>query len=318
MHSIATPTLWIAFAALVVVALVVDFIVLRAEGPHRVSMREALWWSLAWIALALAFNAALWFYADLRLGREAANVIGLEFFTGYLLEKSLAVDNIFVFLMIFSSFAVPIELRQRALMLGVLGALVLRGVMIFVGAALVARFDWILYIFGVFLFVTGLRMLRGHGEQPDIMQHPVLLWIRRGLHMTDGFHGTALSVVENGRRAFTPLFAVLVLIAVCDVIFAVDSIPAIFSVTTDPFIVLTSNVFAVLGLRALFFVLARMADKFHLLGYGLAATLIFIGTKMLIAGFWHMPISLALGVVVLLIGGSIVASLAIPPSAERE
>jgi tellurite resistance protein TerC len=313
MHSIATPALWAAFALVVVVALAVDFLVLRAHGPHRVTLREALWWSLGWIALALAFNAALWLWTDAAAGREMANDVGLEFLAGYLIEKSLAVDNIFVFLMIFNAFRVPPEQRQRALMLGVLGALALRAVMIFIGAVLVARFHAILYVFGVFLIVTAIRMLRGGGPAPDIQNHRALGWMRRWLHLTGEFHGSRLSVIEDGRRAFTPLFVVLVLIAICDVIFAVDSIPAIFAVTEDPFIVLTSNVFAVLGLRALFFLLAGMADRFHLLGYGLAAVLFFIGVKMLLAGIWPIPIGIALGVVALLIAGSIVASLYWPP-----
>ena len=318
MHTIGTPGLWVAFSLIVAAALAVDFLVLRAAGPHRVAFREAVYWSLAWIGLALAFNAGLWWWLDLNAGRAVANQIGMEFLAGYVIEKSLAVDNIFVFLMIFNYFAVPTERRQRALMLGVLGAIVLRGLLIFVGAALVARFHWILYVFGLFLVVTGVKMLVNSGNEPDLESNPVLRWMRRTLHLTDGFRGDALSVVENGHRHFTPLFAVMVLIAICDVIFAVDSIPAIFAVTEDPFVVLTSNVFAVLGLRALFFLLAGMAEKFHLLSYGLAAVLLFIGGKMLLASFLPIPIGIALGIVALLIGASIAASLYWPPRSDAK
>ena len=313
MHSIATPGLWAAFFAVLVAALAVDFVLLRSRGAHRVSFREAAGWSVAWVALALAFNAGLWWWLDAHAGRAVADEIALEFLTGYLVEKALAVDNIFVFLMVFNYFAVPAELRQRALMLGVLGAIVLRAVMILVGAALVARFHWILYLFGLFLFATGVKMLFASNQAPDLEQNAILGWMRRHLRLTRDFRGSALRVVENGRRAYTPMFVVMVLIAVTDVIFAVDSIPAIFAVTLDPFVVLTSNVFAVLGLRALFFLLAGMADRFHLLGHGLAAVLLFIGAKMLLAGVWKIPIGVALGVVALLIAASIVASLLIPP-----
>lgn len=313
METIGTPGLWIAFSAVVIAALAVDFLVLRSSGAHRVSFREATIWSIAWIALALVFDAGLWWWVDLHAGRAAANEIGLEFLTGYLVEKALAIDNIFVFLLVFNTFAVPAELRQRALMLGVLGAIALRAVMIFVGAALVARFHWLLYFFGLFLLVTGVRMLVSAQSEPDLDGNPVLRFMRKHLRITRDFHGDKLRVVVDGRHAFTPLFVVLVLIAVIDVVFAVDSIPAIFAVTLDPFVVLTSNVFAVLGLRALFFLLAGMADRFHLLGYGLASVLVFIGTKMLIVEWIKIPIGVALGVVGMLIAASIVASLVFPP-----
>ena len=312
MHSIATPGLWAAFAVVLVAALAVDFLLLRAAGPRRVSFHAAAIWSLAWIGLALAFNLGLWAWLDASAGRSAANEAGLEFLTGYLIEKALAVDNIFVFLMVFNSFAVPPELRQRALMLGVLGAIVLRAVLILLGAALVAEFHWILYLFGLFLFATGVKMLLAANPAPDLQRNPVLGWMRRHLRLTHDFRGDALSVREGGKRWYTPMFVVLVLIAVTDVIFAVDSIPAIFAVTLDPFIVLSSNVFAVLGLRALFFLLAGMADRFHLLGHGLAAVLLFIGAKMLLAGVLKIPIGIALGIVALLIVASIVASLLLP------
>ncbi|MBO9661506.1 TerC family protein [Dokdonella sp.] len=313
MHSIGTTSLWTAFTLIVLAALVVDFLVLRSGGPHRVSFREALVWSLAWVGLALAFNLGLWWWLDGQAGRAVANDIALEFLTGYVVEKSLAVDNIFVFLMIFNYFAVPAEQRQRALMLGVLGAIVLRAILIFIGAALVAKFHWILYLFGLFLIVTGVKMLLAANQEPDLEANPMLRWIRKHLPLTKEFHGSALRVLDGGKHRYTPLFVVMLLIAVTDVIFAVDSIPAIFAVTEDPFVVLTSNVFAVLGLRAMFFLLAGAAERFHLLSYGLAAVLLFIGTKMLIADVYKIPIGIALGVVALLIGASIVASLRFPP-----
>ncbi len=313
MGNIETTGLWIAFLAIVVAALAVDFFVLGRRGAHRVTLREAALWSVAWIALALAFNAGLWWWVEQHAGRALANEVGLEFLTGYLLEKALSIDNIFVFLLVFNTFAVPVELRQRALMLGVLGAIGLRAIMIFVGAALVARFHWILYLFGLFLIVTGVKMLVSADSAPDLDDNPVLRWMRKHLRITRGFHGEHLRVEEGGQRAFTPLFVVLVLIAVVDVVFAVDSIPAIFAVTLDPFIVLTSNVFAVLGLRALFFLLAGMADRFHLLGYGLAGVLVFIGIKMLIVPWYKVPIGAALGVVAAFIVSSILASLIFAP-----
>lgn len=317
MQTIGTLGLWAVFALVVSAALAVDFMVLRATGAHRVSFREALLWSLAWIGLALAFNLGLWWWLDIHAGHAVASEIGLEFLAGYLVEKSLAIDNLFVFLMIFNAFAVPPELRQRALMLGVLGAIVLRGILILVGAALVARFHWILYLFGVFLVVTGARMLRHADQAVDLDANPVLRWMHRHLRLTDGFRAGALSVIEHGKRGFTPLFVVMVLVAICDVIFAIDSIPAIFAVTEDPFVVLTSNVFAVLGLRALFFLLAGMADRFHLLSYGLAAVLLFIGAKMLVAGVFRIPIGIALAVVALLIAASIIASVYLPRRAVK-
>ncbi|HEY6986308.1 MAG TPA: TerC family protein [Rhodanobacteraceae bacterium] len=313
MQTIGTAGLWAVFVAVVVVALAIDFLVLRANGARRVRFRDALVWSIAWISLALLFDLGLWWWLDAHAGSALADEIALEFLTGYVVEKSLAVDNIFVFLMVFNYFAVPAEQRKRALMLGVLGAIMLRAIMIFIGAALVARFHWVLYGFGVFLVFTGVRMLVTANQEPDLEANPILRFIRNRLPLARRFRGGALSVVESGRRLYTPLFVVMVLIAVTDVIFAVDSIPAIFAVTQDPFVVLTSNVFAVLGLRAMFFMLEGAAQRFHLLSYGLAAVLLFIGTKMLIAGVWKMPIGIALGVVALLIGASMAASLVIRP-----
>lgn len=312
MISIATPTMWVIFTLFVVLALIVDLLVLKANGPHKVSTREALLWSLAWIGLAVVFNLGLWWYLK-DTGNPDANRIGLEFMTGYLVEKALAVDNIFVFLMIFNYFAVPAPSQQRVLIYGVLGAIVLRAIMIFIGAALIQQFHWILYFFGLFLLATGAKMLWAAGQEPDLEKNPILRWITNHLPLTRQYSGEAFVVQEDGLKKYTPLFVVMVMVAFTDVIFAVDSIPAIFAITTDPFIVLTSNVFAVLGLRALYFLLAGMAEKFHLLAYGLALVLMFIGIKMLIVDFYKIPVGISLGVVAALIASAMAFSLIIKP-----
>lgn len=309
MMTIATPGLWSVFALLVAVALIIDFAVLRAGGSHKVSFKQAAIWSAAWIGLALLFNLGLWYWLEDHGGPLLADETALQFLTGYVVEKALAIDNIFVFLLIFTRFNVSAELQQRALMIGILGAIVLRAILIFIGAALIARYHWILYLFGAFLIYTGIKMVRAPNDEGDFESNPVLRWMRAHLRLSKDYHGTALTVVKDGVRWFTPMFVVIALIAVTDVIFAVDSIPAIFAITEDPFIVLTSNVFAVLGLRALYFLVAGMAERFHLLNYGLAGVLILIGTKMLIVDVWKIPIGLSLGMVAVLIGGSLVASL---------
>jgi tellurite resistance protein TerC len=317
METIGSPAMWAGFAAFVVAALIVDLRLLRQAGPHRVSTREALVWSAAWIGVALLFNLGLWWVLSRSHGAEVAQQAALEFFTGYLVEKSLAVDNIFVFLMLFTYFAVPAEQQQRVLVYGVLGAIVLRAIMILVGAALIAHFSWILYLFGAFLLLTGAKMLWATGQQPDLERNPVLRWITAHLPLTRGYHGTRFWIGEGKARQYTPLFVVMLMIGVTDLIFAVDSIPAIFAITTDPFIVLTSNVFAVLGLRALFFLLAGMADRFHLLAYGLAGVLMFIGGKMLLADVWHVPVAMSLLAVGAMIGSSMLLSLWLPPRREQ-
>jgi tellurite resistance protein TerC len=316
--SIGTPAMWAGFAALVVVALIVDLVVLNAKGAKKVSFRDALYWSMAWVALALAFNAWLWWYVDGAQGREVANRVAAEFFTGYLIEKSLAVDNIFVFLMLFTAFGVPAIYQRRVLVLGVIGAIVLRAVMILIGAWLLAKFHWILYVFGAFLLLTGIKMLFFAEAEPDIEKNAVLRWLRRHVTITPTYHEERFFVVQDGRRAYTPLFVVMVMIAITDVIFAVDSIPAIFAVTLDPFIVLTSNIFAILGLRAMYFMLADLADRFHLLKYGLAFILVFIGIKMLLLDVYKIPIGFALAVVGAVLAISMVGSLWVTrPAAKR-
>jgi tellurite resistance protein TerC len=318
MESIGTPLLWSGFAAFVVIALAVDFGLMRRKGPHEVGVREALGWSAAWIVLALAFNAILWLWLSRHLPAADAARVATEFLTGYVVEKSLAVDNIFVFLMLFNYFQVPAASQARVLSYGVLGAIVLRGIMIFAGAALLARFHWLLYVFGFLLLATGAKMFWSAGHAPDIGANPVLRWLRAHLPLAPGHHGEALWVGSGRARRYTPLFVALVMIGIIDLVFAVDSIPAIFAITTDPFIVLSSNVFAVLGLRALFFLLAGMADRFHLLSYGLAAVLVFVGAKMLLADWFKLPVLVSLSVVVALIGGAMLASLWLPPRTGQE
>ncbi|MCB1613415.1 MAG: TerC family protein [Xanthomonadales bacterium] len=317
MESIGTWWMWAGFTVLVIVALIVDLLVMRQQGAHRVSFREALQWSMVWIALALAFNAALWWYLRGAAGPEVANTKGLEFLTGYLVEKSLAVDNIFVFLMIFNFFAVPNEYQKRALIWGVIGAIVLRALMILLGAFLIAKFHWIFYLFGAFLVITGIKMATSGDDKPDLEQNPIIRWVRKHMKIATEFDGEKMITIRDGVRYATPLLLVIVMIGITDVIFAVDSIPAIFAITTDPFIVLTSNVFAILGLRAMYFMLADMADRFHFLNYGLAAVLCFIGVKMLIMDLYKIPIAVSLGTVFVLVAGSMVASLLIPAKPER-
>lgn len=307
--SIGEPWMWASFIGFVLVMLALDLFVFGGSKVHKVSVKEAASWSLVWISLALLFNAGMWWYLNGTLGPEIADRKALEFFTGYLIEKSLSVDNVFVFLLIFSAFHVPAEFQRRVLVYGVLGAIVMRAVMILAGAWVVREFNWVLYFFGFFLVVTGIRMLLMAETEPDMTKNPVLKFARKHLRISDDHHGEKFVVMKNGVRYFTPLFLVLILVEVSDVVFAVDSIPAIFAITTDPFIVFTSNIFAIMGLRALYFLLADMADRFHLLKYGLALVLTFIGTKMLIMPWFHMPVLVSLTVVAVLIAGSVMASL---------
>jgi len=309
MESIGTWWMWAAFAAFVIVAIIVDLLLLESKGTARVSFKEALNWSIVWIVLSFVFNGLLWWYLDANHGRELANEKSMEFFTGYLIEKSLAVDNIFVFLMLFTFFGVPVQYQQRVLILGIIGAIVLRAIMILIGAWLITKFDWILYIFGLFLLFTGVKMLMMAESEPDLEKNPLLRWIRRHIPITNEFDGENFTVMRDGKRWFAPLFVVMVMIGITDVIFAVDSIPAIFAITLDPFIVLTSNVFAILGLRAMYFMLADLANRFHLLKYGLAFILVFIGIKMLLLDIYKIPVGFALAVVGIVLVTSMVASL---------
>ncbi len=313
-----SPLMYGGFFAAVLVMVLIDMFALNRAGQHKVSVREALGWSAIWFTIAMLFNGWLWWHirsdTSLALDEAARHVLAdqkaLEFLTGYLIEKSLAVDNIFVFLLLFSFFKVPDIYQRRVLVYGVVGAIVMRAIMIAVGAVLVAEFAWILYVFGAFLVFTGLKMMLPEKEEKDdLTNNPVLKWLRRHLRVTEEFHEEKFFIIRNGVRWATPLFLVLVMIELTDLVFAVDSIPAIFSVTQDPFIVMTSNIFAILGLRALYFLLADIADRFHLLKYGLAAVLTFIGMKMLLLEVFHIPVVVSLAVVFLLLTASIVASL---------
>ena len=317
MESIGTWYWYAGFAAFVVVAIAVDLLALDSKAGGKVTFRQAFSWSIVWIGLALVFNALLWVYLERKFGSEVANRSATEFFTGYLLEKSLAVDNLFVFLMLFTFFGVSPFLQRRVLIIGVIGAIVLRAIMIVIGAWLIAQFHWVLYLFGVILLVTGVKMMMFAEVEPDINSNPILRFMRKHIRIADEYHGDKFSILKDGVRWYTPLFAVVVMIAITDVIFAIDSIPAIFAITLDPFIVLTSNVFAVLGLRALYFMLADLADRFHLLKYGIAFILVFIGIKMLLIDVYKIPVGFALSVVGIVLAISMVASLWItrPPKA---
>jgi tellurite resistance protein TerC len=319
--SFATGPMWAGFIAFVLSMLALDLFVFGGRKTHRVRVSEALAWVIAWVTLALAFSGLLWWYLNDTHGAEVARTKTLEFLAGYLIEQSLSIDNMFVFVMIFGFFAVPPELQRRVLLYGVLGAIVMRAGMILAGVWLVQEFAWILYVFGAFLVITGIKMLIFAEHQPDLDQNPLLRWLRGHLRITPEFHGEAFFVRKNGLLWATPMFLVLVLIEASDLVFAVDSIPAIFAVTTDPFIVFTSNIFAIMGLRALYFLLADMADRFHLLKYGLAIVLVFIGGKMLALPWFHMPIQWSLTIVASIILTSVFASLALSkqqPVAKKE
>lgn len=301
--------LWITFVVIVVASLIVDFVILKKDGAHVIGFKEALRWSFVWVALSFLFNALFWWAIKDTTGSvEIANTKSLEFLTGYLIEKSLAVDNVFVFLMIFTYFAVPPEFQKRVLMIGIVGAIVLRTIMILIGAWLLAEFHWVLYVFGAFLILTGIKMWWAAGKESDLNSNPALKLLRRIMPVSKNYDGEKFWTIENGKKIATPLLMVISLIALTDVIFAVDSIPAIFAVTSDPFIVLTSNVFAILGLRAMYFLLAAVADKFHLLNYGLAIILVFIGTKMCLVDIYKIPVAASLGVVVSILAITMIAS----------
>ena len=304
-----TPWLWVAFTAFVLGMLALDLGVFHRKA-HEVSTREALTWTCVWVSLAALFGGAVFFF----MGKQPA----LEFLAGYLVEQALSVDNLFVFILLFSYFRVPEILRHRVLFWGIIGALVMRAAMIAAGAALLDRFHWIIYVFGAFLVITAVRMAVKNDDDIDPTHNPVLRLVRRLLPVTHEYRGQHFFVREAPtpgaavRLVATPLFVVLVLVETTDLVFAVDSIPAIFGVTRDPFIVYTSNVFAILGLRSLFFLLAGVITKFHYLKYGLSAVLAFVGIKMLISGVYHVPIGWSLGAIVGLLGASIVASMLNP------
>ena len=299
-----TLWLWVGFNVFVLAMLALDLGVFHRKA-HVVSLKESLTWTLVWIALALIFNAGVWHY----YGSQRA----LEFFTGYVIEKSLSVDNVFVFALLFSYFAVPQLYQHKVLFWGILGALVMRAIMIAAGAALLTKFTWIIYVFGGFLILTGIKMIVKREEEIHPERNPVVRWFKKLMPVTPEYRGDKFFVRENGILMATPLFVVLLLVEFSDLIFAVDSIPAIFAVTKDPFIVYTSNVFAILGLRSLYFALAGVMDKFHYLKIGLGVVLTFVGVKMILAHtVWKIDTLVSLGVIVLILATSVVWSLLKP------
>ncbi|HBT3583150.1 TerC family protein [Klebsiella pneumoniae] len=314
MNTVGTPLLWGGFAVVVAIMLAIDLLLQGRRGSHSMTMKQAAGWSILWVTLSLLFNAAFWWYLVQTQGRAVADPQALAFLTGYLIEKALAVDNVFVWLMLFSYFAVPPALQRRVLVYGVLGAIVLRTIMIFAGSWLISQFDWLLYVFGAFLLFTGVKMALAKEDDSGIGNKPLVRWIRSHLRMTDKIESERFFTRKNGVLFATPLLLVLILVELSDVIFAVDSIPAIFAVTTDPFIVLTSNLFAILGLRAMYFLLAGVAERFSMLKYGLSVILVFIGVKMLIVDFYHIPVAISLGVV----GGILAVTLLINAWVNRQ
>jgi tellurite resistance protein TerC len=303
LEGIGSPWLWIGFIAFVLAMLVLDLGVFNRKA-HEIRVREALVWTGVWISLALAFNLCVYFW----FGSERA----LEFLSGYVIEKALSVDNLFVFIVVFSVFAVPARLQHRVLFWGILGALLMRAMFIVLGSALLHKFHWVAYLFGAFLVYTGVKLLVQRASEVHPERNPLFRLFRRFVPSVDHYRGGHFTVVEAGKRYATPLLLVLVAIEATDIIFAVDSIPAIFAITTDPFIVFTSNIFAILGMRALYFALAGMMTKIHYLKVGLSLVLVFVGGKMLVAGVYKIPILASLGVIVALLGGTIVASLLRP------
>lgn len=291
---------WGLFSFIVLFMLALDLGVFHKKS-HEVSVKEAMTWTVVWIILAMGFNAYVYF----NLGKQA----GLEFFTGYIVEKSLSLDNIFVISIIFKYFAVPKAYQHRVLFWGVFGALVFRLIFIFAGVALIQKFHWMIYVFGIFLVVTGIKMMFEKDKTMDVEQNPVVKFARKYLKLTPHYHHDQFYIYEGTVRKFTPLFLVLLLIESTDLIFAVDSIPAILAITPDPFIVFTSNVFAILGLRSLYFALSGILDKFHLLKYSLAAILVFVGIKMSIVDFYKIPTNLSVIIIGAMLVLGVVASL---------
>lgn len=308
MESFATAPMWAGFFVLVLGTLIVDIFILGGRHAHRVTTREALGWTLTWMTLAALFGLALWYVVAEDAGQDAASRKLLEFYTGYLIELSLSIDNMFVFAMIFSYFAVPPELQRRVLLLGVLGAILMRAAMILLGVWLISQFAWILYVFGVFLVITGIKMLFMSRQAPDLSRNPIVRFLCAHMRTTPDYHGERFFVRIDGLRYATPMFVVVLMVEATDLVFAVDSIPAIFAVTTDPFIVFTSNIFAIMGLRALYFLLANLAAHFQYLKYGLAVVLAFIGAKMLLEPWFHIPVHWSLGAVAMTLLVSVLLS----------
>jgi TerC family integral membrane protein len=309
MATISEWWMWLSFLVLVIVVLGIDLYLLSKQKTHRFSTKEALSWTIIWFTLALMFNLFLWWYLIFTSSTHIANEKALEFFTGYLLEKSLSIDNIFVILMIFNYFSIPEEYQRRVLLYGVFGAIVMRLILIVLGIWIVNQFHWVLLLFGAFLLITGIRMFFFTEQQSDIAKKPLLRWMRNHFRVTDELKGEQFFIYSNQLWYITPLFLVLILVEISDLIFALDSIPAIFAVTNDPFIIFTSNIFAILGLRALYFLLVNIHSRFQLFKYGLSVILVFVGFKMLIAPWFKIPIFITLAVVVTIMVFCIVLSI---------
>lgn len=324
---IGSPFLYTVFAIAVLIMIAVDMLALKQTGDHKVSVKEALIWTIIWVTVALLFNGWLYWYlahgdfSELKLTAVEQQAMAMEasmdFLTGYVLEKSLSIDNIFVFLLIFGFFKIPAKFQRRVLVYGIFAAIALRVIMVLVGATLISQFEWILYVFGAFLVYTGFTMFKKSDEEEDLNQKWFIRLIKKRMKFTDKLDAEHFFTVENGIRYGTPLLLTLIVITISDIIFAVDSVPAIFAITKDPFIVMTSNVFAILGLRAMYFLLADMADRFAFLQYGLATILVFIGCKMLLLAFnIHIPTAISLSVVLVVLVGSVLISLKSKPKAE--
>jgi tellurite resistance protein TerC len=307
-ETIGTPGLWLGFTGFILMLLALDLGVFHRKA-HEVSIREAFIWSAIWVGLALGFTVAVGFWFGVERGEE--------FLAGFLIEKALAVDNLFVFAVIFSTFAVPSALQHRVLFWGILGALVMRAVFIWLGAALLQQFHWVMYVFGGFLVLTGIKLFLQREKEIHPERNPFVRLFVRLVPSVSQYHGTRFFVREKGRWYATPLLLVLFVVEATDVVFAVDSIPAIFAVTSDPFIVYTSNIFAILGLRSLYFLLAGVVEKFHYLKVGLALVLVFVGVKMLLLEVYKIPIELSLLVIVTLLGGAVITSLLWPQAQPR-
>jgi len=309
MHSVGTGILWTSFFIFVITIFSFDLVVLGGGKSHRVSTKEALRWTIVWILCAILFNVALGFYLKATQGPAIAYQKSLEFFTGYLIEESLSIDNMFVILMIFKFFTIPAEYQRRVLMFGVMGAIVMRLAVILSGTWLVREFHWVLYLFGAFILITGFKMLFLSDKPKDLSENILVVWLQKHLRVTHHLHKEHFFIRQNRYWYATPLFLALVLVEVSDLIFALDSIPAIFAITTDAFIVFTSNIFAILGLRSLYFLLANMSERFHLLKYGIALVLIFVGVKMLLGHWFELPILLTLSIVVSILATSVILSI---------
>jgi tellurite resistance protein TerC len=305
--TLASPAVWIGFAVLVVVVLAIDLGIFNRKA-HVVEPREALIWTSVWVALSLGFNVFVW--------QKYGSTAGEEFLTGYAIEKALSVDNLFVMYAVFTAFSIPAIHQHGVLFWGILGAVVMRAIMVFAGAALLSRFHWLIFLFGGFLILTGLKMLVRKDERPHPENSRLLRAVKKIVPISNELHGGSMFVRVSGALTATPLFLALVVIEASDAVFAVDSIFAIFAVTTDPFIVLTSNIFAILGLRSLYFVLAGAAERFRYVQPGLALVLVFVGVKMAISDWVKIPVLISLGVIALLVGGSIALSLLRTSSAD--